>query len=397
MLKRFVGTKSGKKQNKSGVILVTILFILAVAFILIGAALMMTANTRKRLYSFAEGGQARITCTAAAQLFQTALEEQQIRDSDFKSMCDSGTVIYFTDPSTRPIPGMGGAESTSPNNYTKAKFGKSGSLYTVRITTKIGDEVENILLTYQGSIPTVQQSPFAFQVELGEGGRLDNVKIGSNVAGSARVNAEDNVIVTRGDGSAPIGSCDFFSTFVTTTHMRSASGTNYYGDIVYAGDDAGIIAGTGGDLGGTGSGATLRVNSSTGGAGTAFFIDCDTPISGAGSTNQMFTGANGSQVIFTDVGAATFTNGFTGFGSNAIYQVHYDSSSGAISEQAGQVTITGDGVTNMASGASFAASASTGKDLAYYIGNLEQYKDPNYVDPVTSTSRPSSFAEFAAA
>ena len=77
MLKRFVGTKSGKKQNKSGVILVTILFILAVAFVLIGAALMMTANTRKRLYSFAEGGQARITCTAAAQLFQSALEEQQ--------------------------------------------------------------------------------------------------------------------------------------------------------------------------------------------------------------------------------------------------------------------------------------------------------------------------------
>ena len=93
MLKRFVGTKSGKKQNKSGVILVTILFILAVAFVLIGAALMMTANTRKRLYSFAEGGQARITCTAAAQLFQSALEEQQIRDSQFKDLCDAGTVV----------------------------------------------------------------------------------------------------------------------------------------------------------------------------------------------------------------------------------------------------------------------------------------------------------------
>ncbi len=71
MLKRF--TKSGKKQNKSGVILVTILFILAVAFILIGSALIMTAKTRNRLYTFAEGGQARITCTAAAQLFENAL------------------------------------------------------------------------------------------------------------------------------------------------------------------------------------------------------------------------------------------------------------------------------------------------------------------------------------
>ena len=394
MLKRF--TKSGKKQNKSGVILVTILFILAVAFILIGAALIMTANTRKRLYSFAEGGQARVTCTAAAQLFQTALEEQQIRDSDFKKLCDAGTVVYFTDNSTTPVPGMGGTPTSSPTNYTQAKFGKSGTLYTVRITTRIGDEVENILLTYKGQIPTVQPSPFAFQVELGEGGRMDNVKIGGNVDGSGRVNQEDNIIVTRGDGSAPIGSCDFYSTFVTTTHMRSASGTHYYSDIVYAGDNAGIIAASGG--GGTGSGAIMCDRGDGAGAGTAYFIDCDTPISGSGSTHEMFTGSTGAQVVFMDVGNSTFEQAFTGFTGPSIYQVHRDPSNGNISAQPNQVTITStDAALWDGTGTSFHASNATGKDLAYYVGNLNQYLDPNYVDPDTGDSRPSSFYEFASA
>ncbi|MCR5529484.1 MAG: hypothetical protein K6F49_09730 [Saccharofermentans sp.] len=388
MLKRFVGTKSGKKQNKSGVILVTILFILAVAFILIGAALMMTANTRKRLYSFAEGGQARITCTAAAQLFQTALEEQQIRDSVFKDLCDAGTTVYFTDAT---VPGMGGAESANPNNYTKARFGKSGSLYTVRITTRIGDEVENILLTYQGTIPTVTPSPFAFQVELGRGGRMDNVKIGGNMAATASVDAEDNIIVTRGDGSAPNGSCDFFSTFVTTTPMRSASGTHYYRDLVFAGDTSGVDMTAGG---GTGSGATMS------GHGTVFFIDSDKIVWGTpttAQTHEMFTGSSGSQIIFCNVDGmgSQIEQGFTGWDDQSIYGINYDYSTSTATSRT-SFGFQGGSTTIFNGGTGYGASAATGKTLEYYIGNLEQYKDPNYVDPSTGVARPSSFAEFNA-
>ncbi len=388
MLKRFVGTKSGKKQNKSGVILVTILFILAVAFVLIGAALVMTANTRKRLYSFAEGGQARITCTAAAQLFQSALEEQQIRDSQFKDLCDAGTVVYFTDTS---VPGMGGTPTTSPNNYTQAKFGKSGTLYTVRVTTRIGDEVENILLTYQGTIPTVTPSPFAFQVELGEGGRLDNVKIGANIAGTARVNNDDNVIVTRGDGTAPVGSCDFYSTFVTTTAMRSASGTHYYSDVVFAGDNSGVSM----NGGGTGSGADMT------GGGTCYFINSDKIIWGTASadqTHEMFTsdGSHNAQIVFCNVdsiGVPAMFQSFNNFGDNHIYRVNR-SAEGALSYTGSLAITDGSNANSFSTGTSIANSAVTGKTLDYYIGNLDQYLDPNYIDPSTSTARPSCFQDF---
>lgn len=383
MLRRFVGTKSGKKQSKRGVILVTIIFILAVAFILIGAALVMTANTRKRVYTFAEGSQARLTVTSAAQLFENALRSQEITDKQFVDLCSAGGTLYFTDTS---IPGMGGNETESPDNYTKAVFAKVGTKYTAAFTTRIGDEIENVLLTYEGTIHTSTPSPFAFQVELGEGGRLERVTVGNEYGAAARYGADDNVIVVRGTGSAPVDSAYYYSTFVTTSKFRSASGTHYYGDLVYAGDNAGVdITGTG-----TGAGAMLY-------GCDVFFLECDNAVQGTGSRNELFTSSSGSpRIVFSNVSGGLFGDqGFSGFTGTPIYQLAYNSSTDSF-------TFGSSGV-GLGSQATLAQnnsqtppgpSAVTGKDIRYYIGNLEQYTDPEYVANPTDTPRPSCYSDF---
>ncbi len=387
MLRRFVGTKSGKKQSKSGVILVTILFILAVAFILIGAALIMTAKTRSRLYTFAEGSQARLTATAAAQLFDNALYTQEIRDKEFVQLCNADAKVYFKDPS---IPGMGGDETTSPDNYTIAVFDKVGTKYTVAFTTRIGDEVENVLLTYEGVVHPTSTSPFAFQVELGEGGRLERVAIGSQYGTAARYNADDNVVVVRGSGSAPMDSCDYYSTFVTTAKFRSASGTHFYGDLVYAGANAGVdttpLPGVG-----TGSGAMLY-------GCDVFFLNCTSAVQGGGSTNELFTASSGSpRIVFSNVSGGLFGDqGFSGFTGAPIYLLayHQDSDSftfGSSGVGLGIQTPLSQNNSQTPPG----PSAVTGKDIRYYIGNLDQYTDPNYSpDPGNVDPRPSSYQEF---
>lgn len=392
MLKRF--TKSGKKQNKSGVILVTILFILMVAFVLIGSALIMTAKSRSRLYTFAEGGQARLTCTAAAELFENALQEQQITDAQFLQLCGNGSTpgatIYFTDTQ---IPGMGGTETGSPDNYTKAVFGKNGSKLTVAFTTVIGTETENILLTYEKNPGNTQSSPFAFQVELGEGGELDKVKIGHDLSSGGRYMAEDNLIVSRGNGMVDQDHSYFYSTFVTTKPMRSASGTEYYGDLIYAGANAGVDTTPHSNGSNQGSGAMMM------GTGNVYFIDCNQALYGTGSTNECFTGGgNGSNVVFCNVGTGNGNfggQGFTGFADGSIYRLSYDSSTDTFAAGSTSVTING-GNAGLPTGATTppGASSATNKDISYYIDNLDVYLNTEHVNS-NGTTRPSCYVEFA--
>ena len=386
MLRRFVGTKSGKKQNKSGVILVTILFILAVAFILIGAALIMTARTRSRLYTFAEGSQARLTATAAAQLFDNALYTQEIRDKEFVQLCNADAKVYFKDPS---IPGMGGDETTSPDNYTIAVFDKVGTKYTVAFTTRIGDEVENVLLTYEGTIPTTHTSPFAFQVELGEGGSLENIAVGNRCGTATRYNADDNLVVVRGVAQAPTDSAEYYSTFITTSSFRAASGAHFYGDVVFAGASAGLDS----VGGGTGSGAMLH-------GGDMFFLNCVNAVQGGGSSADIVTASSGSpRIVFSNVSNGGFSSdhSFDGFTGAPIYLLAYHQDSDSFTFGSGGVAIAQMSLYQNNSQTPPGPSATTGKDIRYYLGNINQYLDPNYTSDPSVSPRPSSYTEFCAA
>lgn len=82
-----------KKGSRQGAILVTVVFILAFAIIFIAAAMVLTQNTRKRIYTEAESNQARLTVTSVAEAFYRAVEKCEFQDADIISLCTATTPI----------------------------------------------------------------------------------------------------------------------------------------------------------------------------------------------------------------------------------------------------------------------------------------------------------------
>ena len=74
------------KKSKKGAILVIVVLILALAMIFIASAMMLTQATRRRLYSTAMQSQARLTVTAASEVFLEALKMQEITDTQLESI-----------------------------------------------------------------------------------------------------------------------------------------------------------------------------------------------------------------------------------------------------------------------------------------------------------------------
>ena len=74
MIKRLVKSKKSKK----GAILVIVVLILALAMIFIASAMMLTQATRRRLYDRTMESQARLTVTAASEVFLEALGTQEL-------------------------------------------------------------------------------------------------------------------------------------------------------------------------------------------------------------------------------------------------------------------------------------------------------------------------------
>ncbi|MBQ4190771.1 MAG: hypothetical protein II641_02925, partial [Clostridiales bacterium] len=111
MVKRF----NKKQGSKQGVILLTVVFILAMAVIFISACMLMTRATRDRMYWKAEQSQARLTVTSAAEAFYQALEVGDFKESVLKELAlKKASGIYMTakDASNKYLPGM----SMDPTN-----------------------------------------------------------------------------------------------------------------------------------------------------------------------------------------------------------------------------------------------------------------------------------------
>ena len=147
MVKRF----NKKQGSKQGIILLTVVFILAMAVIFISACMLMTRATRDRMYWKAEQSQARLTVTSAAEAFYQALEVGDFKESDLKTLAKGQAAgIYMTakDSSNKYLPGM----SMDPKNCTtlslKAKDSACSEIYAYLVTT-IGDETERVKITFK--------------------------------------------------------------------------------------------------------------------------------------------------------------------------------------------------------------------------------------------------------
>jgi len=339
-----------KQNNKNGVILITVLFILAMAMIFITSAILLTSNTRGRLYTRAEENQSRLTVTSVAESFYAAIQMHEINKTTINSLDGFGPIQI----TAAGIPGMAG----SGDDYTTMEVNKDliTGYYNVDFVTVIGTQNDTVRMILS---PTEEEThgsgAFNHQVEVQGGGELSNVKIGYNVNTNEAYQAGDNTILSRGTAGTPIGSTQVYSTFITTGYFAPASGSEFHGDVVIWGPDAGVNVS---NINGNAFGVV--------GDNAIYFINNDNPLTGYNGGNS-FAQNTGANVIFS----GTFGN-FNGVFSNP---------SQALGHSNGHI-YTANGGSAAASGVIIDAIASATQNIQ---SNLSTYSNDSYI-PDRATS-----------
>jgi len=233
MIKRLAKSKKSKK----GAILVIVVLILALAMIFIASAMMLTQATRRRLYSTTMQSQARLTVTAASEVFLEALNMQEISDTQLEAVMGkthgSGkTKVKMCVPN---VPGMSEAE----NNCTYIdvyKDPENASIVYCDFTTTIGDETENVqvVLKADSSEPSSAAS-FKNQIEVCGDVKIAELKFTSGVGmwnKSVIANPTDNTVVMRDGYVGQTGDSHVFSDviFGNASSIKLGGGDVFHGN-----------------------------------------------------------------------------------------------------------------------------------------------------------------------
>ena len=250
MLRKFSKKNSSAKQSKRGVILVTIIFILAISFILITAAMLMTKGTRDRLYARAESSQARLTATAVAQSFYQAYWDQTLSDSTLSVILSSNRAgnplqIYTT---LQDLPGLT-QDADNCTTLTVVPNPTNANDYYLDFKTTIGTESSTVRLSLKHQDHGSPNGTFQHQLQLGSGGRLENIVVGTTVNTSSetydnstihRYNAENNTVLSLGNSTSWGGQTHIASTLYCDSALGSGSNTQMYGDVIFFGSGSGL-------------------------------------------------------------------------------------------------------------------------------------------------------------
>ena len=339
-----------KQNNKNGVILITVLFILAMAMIFITSAILLTSGTRSRLYTRAEENQSRLTVTSVAESFYAAIEMHEINKNTITSLDGFGPIQI----TAAGVPGMNG----SADDYTTLEVNKdiTTGYYNVDIVTVIGTQSDTVRLVLN---PTEEDNfsggGFNHQVEVQGGGQLSNVKIGYDVNTNSRYDASDNTILSRGTAGTPIGSTNMYSTFITTGYFAPASGSEFHGDVIMWGPNAGVNVS---NINGNAFGIV--------GDNAIYFINNDNPLAGynGGSSFAQNTGAN---VVLS--------------GTSGNFNAVFGNASQALGHSNGHI-YTANGGSAQASGVMIDAIAAAAQSIQH---NLETYSGSDFIpDQATS-------------
>lgn len=251
MLRKFSKKNPSAKQSKRGVILVTILFILAISFILITAAMLMTKGTRDRLYARAESSQARLTATAVAQSFYQAYWDQTLTEGALSTILSSNRAgnplkIYA---SGEDLPGL--TQSTDNcTTLTVVPNPADTTSYFLDFKTTIGTETSTVRLSLKPVNHGSSSGTFQHQLQLGSGGRLENVVVGCEVVDSDQYNNtsihmystpnDNNTVLSLGGSTSWGGQTHIASTLYCDSTLGSGSNTQMYGDVIFFGNSSGI-------------------------------------------------------------------------------------------------------------------------------------------------------------
>ncbi len=228
---------SGKR---SGVLLLTILFITAMALIFITTALTITIATRKRIYENAKADQARLTVTSLSQAIWNAIYTQQINDIMLENLArggaSNGTLVKFT---ASEIPGMNGTTGTDCSAYfyvlQEPAAGKPLKI-AVECKCEIDGYAQYYTMVMEKHDPEGSPSPmFNLTVDLGDTGMLNSVNFGldaSKITGTARAGqfeymADDNVMFLHGTGTSDQDGSGFYCKVIS-------DGVIYLRDVVFA-------------------------------------------------------------------------------------------------------------------------------------------------------------------
>ena len=249
MLRKFSKKNPSAKQSKRGVILVTILFILAISFVLITAAMLMTKGTRDRLYARAESSQARLTATAVAQAFHEAYSNHTLSEGAMSTILTSnraGNPLTIT--AGPDLPGL----TSAADNCTKLTVVPHPSLadtYWIDITTTIGTESSTVRLAYKPHQSGSHSATFQHQLQLGSGGRLENIVVGTTINTTnetydnstiSMYPATNNTVLSLGGSTSWGGQTHIASTLYCDSTLGSGSNTQMYGDVVFFGSNSGL-------------------------------------------------------------------------------------------------------------------------------------------------------------
>ena len=225
-------------DDKKGVILVTILFIVAMALIFITTSLMISISARERVYSNAKSDQARLTVTSLSQSIWQAIYAQQINDDQLESMALAGSLVQFTCPD---VPGMvSGTSSEATAYFYTIETDADGNPTKIGIECKckIGDEVQYYTMVLKKNAGEGTPSPmFNLTVNLGDAGMLNSCNFGLDASTITDVGrqtqtgyaADDNVMFILGNATSDQDGSGFYGTTIS-------DGIVYLRDVVFAGD-----------------------------------------------------------------------------------------------------------------------------------------------------------------
>lgn len=235
-------------RSRSGSMLILVLVILAVSLILITSAFAISMASRERYYKNSEQDQASLTAMSAARLIGQAAAKGAISIADLEGLAANG---YTVNISASGIPGLAG----SGNSNTTATFSNttkdSKNYIAATVTTTLDADITGSASVEQVTVLlekiTIESKAFNNLLtvgieEVGTNNNFYKMTIGSIAGSTAPVVLHGNVIV--GDSAVQT----FYNDMIFTGHVAFASGTDFYGNLIFYGDNASI------ETGGTGHG-----------------------------------------------------------------------------------------------------------------------------------------------
>jgi len=170
-----------KADDKKGVILVTVIFIVAMALLFITTALTISIASRQRVYSNAKSDQARLTVTSLAQSIWQAIYSQQINDAMLDNLADgtggNGSYVTF---SSNAVPGMGTGGTESSAYFYRDSEDADKIIIECKCSIDGVSQYYRMVLKKNAS-EGIPSAMFDIAVSLGDGGVLNSVVVGFDV------------------------------------------------------------------------------------------------------------------------------------------------------------------------------------------------------------------------